>query len=63
MGFTKIGALPKMYSNEYPQAYFQLVSNAERDLEQPVEGKFKHEEFKEQYETFLEHNKNRSPIE
>ncbi len=63
MGFTKIGALPKMYSNEYPQAYFQLVSDAERDIEQPVDGKFKHEEFKEQYETFIEHNRNRSPIE
>lgn len=63
MGFTKIGALPKMYSNEFPQAYFQLVSEAEGDIEQPVDGKFRHETFKEKYETFLEHNNNRQPIE
>lgn len=63
MGLTKIGALPKMYSNEFPQAYFQLVSEAERDMEKPVEGKYQYEEFKEQYELFLEHNSSRSPIE
>ncbi len=63
MGLTKIGALPKMYSNEFPQAYFQLVSEAERDIEEPVDGKYQYEEFKERYEIFLEHNSSRSPIE
>jgi hypothetical protein len=63
MGLTKIGALPKMYSNEFPQAYFQLVAEAEGDIEQPVDGKYRYEKFKEQYQIFLEHNSNRSPIE
>lgn len=63
MGLTKVGVLPKMYSNEFPQAYFQLVADAERDIEKPVDGKYQYENFKERYEIFLEHNKSRSPIE
>lgn len=54
MGLTKIGVLPKMYSDEYPQAYFELVKRAESGKEKPVDGKFKHEEFKEYYSRFVE---------
>jgi hypothetical protein len=54
MGFTKIGVLPKMYSDEFPQAYFELVNQAETGKEQPVNGKFRHEEFKEKYDRFVE---------
>ena len=56
MGFTKIGVLPKMYSDEFPQAYFNLVNQAEAGKENPVNGKFKHEEFKEKYDRFVERN-------
>ncbi len=56
MGFTKIGVLPKMYSDEFPQAYFELVNQAETGTEKPVNGKFKHEEFKESYDRFIERN-------
>lgn len=56
MGFTKIGVLPKMYSDEFPQAYFELVNQAETGKEKTVNGKFKHEEFKENYDRFVERN-------
>lgn len=53
MGLTKIDLLPRMYSDEFPQAYFELVHQAESGEEKPVEGKFKHEEFKEMYDRFV----------
>ncbi len=53
MGLTKIGVVPKMYTDEYPQAYFDLVKRAETGIESPVNGKYKHEEFKEMYERFV----------
>lgn len=56
MGLTKVGALPKMYSDEFPQSYFGLVDRAERGNEQPVNGKYKHEEFKKMFERFVERN-------
>lgn len=56
MGLTKVGVLPKMYSDEFPQAYFELVNQAETGKEKPVNGKFKHEEFKEKYDRFVERN-------
>lgn len=52
MGLTKIEILPKMYSDEYPQAYLELVKQAEAGAEKPVNGKYKHEEFKEMYDLF-----------
>jgi len=57
MGLTKVGILPKMYSDEYPQAYFELVKQAETGSEEPVNGKYKHEEFKEMYDQFVSRNK------
>ena len=56
MGLTKIDVLPKMYSDEYPQAYFELVKQAEAGEEKPVNGKYKHEEFKEMYDRFVSRN-------
>jgi hypothetical protein len=56
MGLTKIGALPKMYSDEFPQVYFDLVNQAESGKEKPVNGKYKHDEFKEVYDRFVERN-------
>ena len=53
MGFTKIGVLPKMYSDEFPQAYFELVQRAESGIEKPMNGKYRHEEFKEMYDRFI----------
>jgi hypothetical protein len=57
MGLTKVGAIPEMYSDQYPQAYFELVKQAETGKEKPVNGKYKHEEFKEMYDQFVSRNK------
>lgn len=56
MAFTKINLVPKLYSDEFPQSYYQLVNRAETGTEKPIEGKFRHEVFKENYESFLKHN-------
>lgn len=54
MGLTKIDFIPKMYSDEFPQKYFELVNQAESGEEKPVNGKYKYEEFKEMYDKFIE---------
>lgn len=56
MAFTKFNLVPRLYSDEFPQSYYQLVNQAEIGKEVQVEGKFKHEIFKERYENFLQHN-------
>lgn len=56
MGLTKFRILPKMYSNEFPQAYFDLVNSAETGKDQKSNGKFKHEDFKEMYDQFVDRN-------
>jgi hypothetical protein len=61
MGLTRIGVLPAMYSDEYPQAYFKLVNKAESGKEKRVDGKASHQEFKERYEIFLERNITKNP--
>ena len=53
-GLTKINFLPGMYSDEFPQAYFQLVNQAERGGEKPVDGVYSHQEFKAMYDSFVE---------
>lgn len=52
-GLTRLGWLPKMYTSVYPQTYYQLVSQAETGKEVPVDGKYKHEEFKARYDAFI----------
>jgi hypothetical protein len=54
MGFSKVDVLPKMYSDEFPQAYFELVNKAERGFDSADGQRFKHEEFKDRYDQFLE---------
>lgn len=56
MGLTKFDWLPRMYSDEFPQSYFELVQRAESGKEKPVNGKYKHQEFKEKYDQFLKRN-------
>jgi hypothetical protein len=58
MGLTRIGVLPSMYSDEYPQAYFKLVNKAETGKEKPENGKYMHQEFKKRYDDFVKKNIN-----
>jgi hypothetical protein len=56
-GLSSSGILPKLYSNKYPQAYFELVNNAETGKEKPAEGgEFKYQEFKKSYDQFVDRN-------
>jgi hypothetical protein len=59
-GLTMVGVLPGMYSDEFPQAYFELVNKAETGQEDPIDGKYRHEEFKKQYDQFLSNFEKRS---
>jgi len=52
-GFTMTSMLPKIYSDEYPKQYFELVNKAESGQELPVQGKYKYQEFKQGYENFV----------
>ena len=58
-GFNKIGILPGVYSDEFPRAYYQLVNRAALKKEKPVDGRYKHEDFKEKYNQFLKHIKSK----
>ncbi len=57
VGFNKVGLIPGIYSDEFPQAYFKLVDEAAKRNEKPIDGKYKYEKFKDQYDHFLKHNK------
>lgn len=50
---TGLDVLPKLYSDDFPQAYFDLVNKAETGGEIPVNGKYRHEEFKAMYDAFV----------
>ena len=56
IGLTGSGVLPKLYSDNFPQAYYKLVDEAETGKEKPVDGKYKYEKFKTAYDQFLERN-------
>ena len=53
IGLSGSGILPRLYSNEFPQAYYELVSQAETGKEKPVNGKYSYETFKTAYENYL----------
>ncbi|ULQ51012.1 hypothetical protein [Flavihumibacter fluvii] len=57
VGFNKMGLLPPIYSDEFPQAYFELVEKASSGKEKPVNGQFRHQAFKENYDAFIQRNK------
>ncbi|HEX3767668.1 MAG TPA: hypothetical protein VHT72_04790 [Puia sp.] len=55
-GLSGAGILPKLYSNKFPQAYFEMVNNAETGKEKPVNGEFRYQEFKKKYDQFVDRN-------
>ncbi len=57
VGFNRIGLLPAIYSDEFPQAYFELVEDAASGKEKQVNGKYRHQVFKENYDAFIRRNK------
>ena len=59
-GLNRAGVLPDLYSDEFPSAYNKLVNKISSEKEKPINGKYKYEEFMEQYQLFLKHNKTRN---
>jgi hypothetical protein len=55
-GFSGSGILPKMYSNKFPQAYFEMVNQAESGKEKPVNGEYRYQAFKRNYDQFVDIN-------
>ena len=55
-GLNGIGLLPGIYSDEFPGVYNELVNKASSTKEKPIKGKYKYDEFMEQYQLFLKHN-------
>lgn len=55
VGFNKAGLIPGIYSDELPQAYYKLVDEAALKNENPVQGRYKYEEFKKKHDQFLKH--------
>ena len=58
-GLNRVGALPAIYSDEYPKAYFELIDQAAAGKEKQENGKYKYQEFLEKYNQFLRHNSGR----
>ncbi len=58
VGLTRIGVIPRMYNNEYPQAYFKLLDQAETGEEKLVDGEYRHEAFKASYDRLIKRNSN-----
>lgn len=57
LGMNRVGLLPGIYSDEFPRSYYELVNRAALKKEKPVDGRYKHEDFKEKYDQFLRHVK------
>jgi hypothetical protein len=51
-GFNRVGILPGIYSDEFPQAYYKMIDGASATKEKLVP----YQEFKEKYDLFIEHN-------
>jgi hypothetical protein len=55
-GLSGSDVIPKLYSNKFPQAYFQMVDNAETGKEKAVNGEFRYQKYKKSYDQFVETN-------
>ncbi len=52
-GLNRARVLPAIYSDEYPQAYFELVNQAATGEEKPINGEYKYQKFMKRYKQFL----------
>jgi hypothetical protein len=56
LGLSNQGLLPKLYTDHLPQAYYRLVRDADTRKEITVNGKYRHDDFKKNYDAFVERN-------
>lgn len=54
LGLNRLGVLPELYSDEYPQAYFELVNEAATGEDQPKQGVYQYQQFKSGYDEFVQ---------
>jgi hypothetical protein len=55
-GLNSVGVLPGIYSDEYPQAYFELINKAATGRQKTANGEYKYQEFLDKYKEFIKHN-------
>jgi hypothetical protein len=55
-GLNRLGLIPAIYSDEYPQAYYELIDEAETSKEKPISGEYKYQLFLKQYDRFVNEN-------
>jgi hypothetical protein len=60
VGFNRVGILPDIYTDEFPRAYFKLVDEASSRKEKAVGGRYKYEDFMEEYQLFLKHHNSKN---
>lgn len=56
IGLSGTGMLPRLYSDNYPQAYYRLINQAESGKEKPVDGQYRYEVFRKMYNQFVTRN-------
>ena len=54
VGLNFLGFLPTLYTSEVPKVYIELVNQAETGKEVAVDGKFQHDQYKEELDKFLD---------
>lgn len=52
-GLNKIGILPGIYTDQFPKAYYELIERAALKKEKPVDGRYQHQDFKQEFDKFL----------
>ena len=60
MGLTQFGYIPEIENADRPSAYIELINNAESGKEKPVDGRYRHEIYKESMGKFLERHGGRN---
>jgi len=55
--FSKVGIIPGIYSDEFPRAYYDLLNKPGSQREKSPDGKYKYQEFLDQYQLFLKRHK------
>jgi hypothetical protein len=56
MIFTETRVLPRLYSDRFPQAYFELIKKAESGKDTLMNGRYRHQEFKDEFDGFRQRN-------
>jgi hypothetical protein len=56
-GLSQVGVIPEIENLDRPKVYLKLIEGAESGTEKPVGGKYKHEQYKQAMDAFLERHR------